>query len=158
MLYTLLFVDPDLNNNSIWATGLIDYDVIERIKYELRTKNAPVILIHNYYLYWHAAIIVGYDDTVETGCGIVTNSLSYFEQEGQTGYVNDIEDHMEDLGGCSEQGIFYVRDSIYDGDDEPTFDYGPWSDLYSDRIIEYTYNWALFMGNHAYSMHRTYNQ
>lgn len=155
---TLLFIDPDLNQNSIWATGLIDYDVIDRIKYELRTKNAPVILIHNYYLYWHAAIIVGYDDTVETGCGIVTSSLNYFEQEGQTGYVNDIENHMDDLGGCSERGIFYVRDSIYDGDDEPMYDYGPWSDPYSDRIIEYTYNWALFMGNHAYSMHRTYDQ
>ena len=155
---TLLFIDPDLNNNSIWATGLIDYDVIERIKYELRTKNAPVILIHNYYLYWHAAIIVGYDDTVETGCGIVTPSLNYFEQEGATSYVNAIEDHMDDLGGCSDRGIFYVRDSIYDGDDEPDYDYGPWSDPYSDRIIEYTYNWALFMGNHAYSIHRTYDQ
>ncbi len=155
---TLLFIDPGLDQNSVWATGLIDYDVIERIKYELRTKNAPVILIHNYYLYWHAAIIVGYDDTKSTGCGIVTSSLNYFEQEGATAYVNDIENHMEDLGGCSDRGVFYVRDSIYDGDDEPIYDYGPWNDYYSDRIIEYTYNWALFMGNHAYSIHRTYDQ
>ena len=31
-------------------------------KHELDTKHAPVILIYNHYLYWHANVIVGYDD------------------------------------------------------------------------------------------------
>jgi hypothetical protein len=152
---TVMYLDPNLDQYSIWKTGLIGPDVIERIKFELRTKNAPVLLIYNHYLYWHAAIIIGYDDTVETGCGMVTSSVNYFEDEGATSYVNAIEDHMDDLGGCSERGIFYVRDSIYDGEDDgEMYDYGPWEDFYSARVIEHTYNWPLFLGNHTYSMHR----
>lgn len=151
---TVLFLDPDLDDNSIWAVGIMGPNVLDRIKYELRTKNAPVVVVYNHYLYWHAVVVVGYDDTAPTNCSMVNSSMSYFEDEGATSYVNAIEDHMDDVGGCLDHGVFFVRDSIYDGDDEPIYDYGPWSDHYSARIVELSYNWALFLGNHVYSVHR----
>ena len=156
---TVIFVDPDRDQNSYWAVALGDDEVVEQIKYELRTKRAPVMVVYNHYLYWHADIIVGYDDTVETnGCPMVEATLDYFEQQNATSYVNQIESHIDDLGGCTNQGIFYVRDSIYDGtDDEPMYEYSEehgYMQPYSRRIIERSYNWVKFLGNHAYSIHR----
>ncbi|MBW1878861.1 MAG: leucine-rich repeat domain-containing protein [Deltaproteobacteria bacterium] len=153
---TLIFMDP---RESQWSVALMDDDHVERIKYELRTKNAPVIVVYNHYLYWHADIIVGYDDTVETGgCPMVRSSVQYFNQQGATSYARQIEDHIDDLGGCRDHGIFYVRDSIYDGtSEEPTYQYGGsyhYSDKYSQRIIERTYDWVRHLGNHVYTVHR----
>jgi hypothetical protein len=64
---------------------------------------------------------------------------------------------MDDLGGCVDRGIFYTRDSIYEGDNEPMYSY---SDTYdfnepmAERIVERTYNWVLYLANHAFSVHR----
>jgi hypothetical protein len=84
--------------------------------------------------------------------------MSYFAQEGFHDYVARIEDHMEDLGGCTDTGVFYVRDSIYEGEDEEsTYNYGgpyPFTAKYSKRIIERSYNWVKFLANHAYTIHR----
>jgi len=153
---TLIFMDP---RESQWSVALMDDDHIERIKYELRTKNAPVIVVYNHYLYWHAVFIVGYDDTAETGgCPMVRSSIQYFKQNGGTSYARQIEDHIDELGGCRDHGMFYVRDSIYDGtSEEPTYHYGGsyhYSDRYSERIIEHTYDWVRHLGNHVYTVHR----
>ncbi len=154
---TILFLDPQLDSNSVWDVGLMDWDVVDRIKHELDTKNAPVVVIYNHYLYWHSNVIVGYDDDVESGCPMVESTLSYFEQQGATSYVNKIEGHMDDLGGCRDRGVFYVRDSIYDGgNDEPTYTYSELYGVeapYSRRITELSYNWLVYLGNHAYSLH-----
>ena len=65
---------------------------------------------------------------------------------------------MEEIGGCTDMGIFYVRDSIYPGGaEELTYNYGgphPYSEKYSKRIIERTYNWVKFLSNHAYAIYR----
>ena len=153
---TVIYVDPLRNNSSIWNVGLMDDRHIERIKYELRTKKAPVVVVYNHYLYWHADIIVGYDDTISTGgCPMVDSSVSYFRQQGQSGYADKIEAHMEDIGGCSDYGVFYVRDSIYDGGpEEESYEHYDFSAKYSERIVETSYNWVKFLGNHAYSVHR----
>ena len=156
---TTIFIDPAKDANSKWNVALMDGTTVEQIKYELRTKNAPVIIVYNHYLYWHSDIIVGYDDSVETdGCPMVTSSLSYFAQEGFHEYVTKIEGHMQALGGCTDRGIFYVRDSIYEGEDEePTYSYGGpdfFTAKYSKRIIERSYNWVKFLSNHAYTVHR----
>jgi len=156
---TTIFIDPARDANSKWNLALMDDTTVEQIKYELRTKNAPVIIVYNHYLYWHSDIIVGYDDSVATdGCPMVTSSLSYFAQEGFDGYVTKIEDHMAALGGCTDTGVFYVRDSIYEGEDEePAYNYGgpyPFTAKYSKRIIERSYNWVKFLSNHAYTIHR----
>ena len=137
----------------------MDETTVEQIKYELRTKNAPVIIVYNHYLYWHADIIVGYDDTVETnGCPMVNDMLTVFAGEGAHSYVTKIEDHMDEIGGCTDMGIFYVRDSIYPGGgEELIYNYGgpyPYSKKYSKRIIERTYNWVKFLSNHAYAIYR----
>ena len=155
---TVVFVDPDKDSNSQWAVALGDEEVIEQIKYELRTKNAPVMVVYNHFLYWHADIIVGYDDTVEYGCPMVNQSIQYFNNNGGSSYANQIEAHMEDEGGCREEGIFYVRDSIYDGgDDEPLYQYSEqygFEEKYSQRIIQRSYDWVKYLGNHAYTVHR----
>jgi hypothetical protein len=153
---TLIYMDP---HESPWSVALMNDDHVERIKYELRTKNAPVIVVYNHYLYWHADIIVGYDDTVETnGCPMVNSTVRYFREQGATSSARRVEDHIEALGGCRDHGMFYVRDSIYDGTaEEPTYHYGGsyhYSDRYSERIIERTYDWVRHLGNHVYTVHR----
>jgi hypothetical protein len=158
---TAIFVDPKRDKNSQWRVALFDDDAVERIKYELRTKNAPVIVIYNHYLYWHANIVVGYDDTVSShGCPMVEDMVEYFKEKGAGSYASAVEAHMAKHGGCSQHGVFYVRDSIYDGGaDEPMYDYStpevsvqPYK--YSRRITKLSYNWAKYLGNHAYSVHR----
>jgi hypothetical protein len=156
---TTIFIDPAKDNNSKWNVALMNDTTVEQIKYELRTKNAPVIIVYNHYLYWHSDIIVGYDDSVETdGCPMVTSSLSHFAQEGYDEYAARIEDHMAQLGGCTDTGVFYVRDSIYAGEEEePAYTYGgpgSFTAKYSRRIVERSYNWVKFLANHAYSVHR----
>ncbi len=156
---SVIFLDPDLDSSSIWNVGIMDWETIERIKHELDTKKAPVVLVYNHYLYWHANIIVGYDDSIDSdGCPMVESTLSYFQQQGYNSYVSRINSRIDELGGCSDQGVFYVRDSIYSGgitEQDYTYseEYG-FSDKYSKRITQLSYNWAVYLGNHAYSVHR----
>jgi len=161
---TLLFLDPDLNSNSIWNVGLMNEDLIERIKYELRTKNAPVVVIYNHYLVWHTDVIVGYDDNVgfDSECPLVKDSIETYREKGRDSYADKIEAHMASEGGCREYGIFYVRDSIYDGDDDSGMYYyggtdvndSEYYDWYSKKIIYHSYDWVKYLGNHVYSIHR----
>ena len=88
---------------------------------------------------------------------MVLESLEYFFSNGNPKGALKILLHMLELGGCLDKGIFYVRDSIYDGeDDEPYYVYDgiPIQIKYSKRIIERTYNWVLYLANHGYAMHR----
>lgn len=156
---SVIFLDPDLDSSSIWNVGIMDWETIDRIKHELDTKKAPVILVYNHYLYWHANIIVGYDDSIDSGgCPMVESSLSYYNQQGYNSYVSKINGRIDELGGCRDQGVFYVRDSIYSGGmTEQEYTYSEeydFSDKYSKRLTQLSYNWAVFLGNHAYSVHR----
>ncbi len=157
---TILYLDPNLNSNSIWNLGIINDDIIERVKYELRTKNAPVIVIYNHYLVWHTVIIVGYDDEAgfQEECPMVMDSIKTFREKGKDSYADKIETHMAQEGGCSKKGIFYVRDSIADGDkDTAMYYYGgnvDFEDSYSRKIIYHSYDWLKYLGNHVYSVHR----
>jgi hypothetical protein len=154
---TTIFIDPKKNKNSVWNVGLMNDDIVERIKYELRTKNAPVIVVYNHYLYWHANIVVGYDDNEASGgCPMVESSMEYFNEKNAGAYTEKIQAHIDTLGGCSDHGVFYVRDSIYDGgNDEPEHQYtANYSQKYSKRIVKLSYNWPRFLGNHSYTIHR----
>ncbi len=159
MARTLIFLDPDLDENSIWNVGIMNEDVVERIKYELRAKNAPVLLVYNHFLYWHANLIVGYDDDAETGdCPFVRSSIDYFREKGATAYASKVERAIQEQGGCTGRGAFFVRDSIYTGTAAET-DYTYTTDplvveKYSRRIVMNEYDWARFLGNHAYALHR----
>jgi Leucine Rich repeats (2 copies) len=156
---TVIFADPKRDSSSYWRVGLLDDDAIEEIKYELRTKNAPVVMVFNYYGWWHSNIIVGYDDTaVYDGCAYVQDAADYFRGEGQASYANAIEAHV-DATGCSDRGKFYVRDSIYEGGSaEEDYDYSwgsvSYDDKYSRRITGLSYDWAKHLSNHAYTVHR----
>lgn len=154
---TVAFTDPSRSDSAQWNVGLMDDEDVEKIKYMLRTRRAPVVVIYNHYLYWHADIIVGYDDTVSTGgCPMVESSMDHFDSEGASAYTRKIEAHMDDIGPCTTEGVFYVRDSIYEGGtDEETYEYGDgFNEKYSKRIVERSYNWVKYLGNHAYSIHR----
>ena len=153
---TIAFTDPSRSASSQWNVGLMDDEDVDKIKYLLRTRRAPVVVIYNHYLYWHADLIVGYDDTVQTnGCPMVESSMDYFDEQGSGTYTNKIERHMDNIGPCTNEGIFYVRDSIYEGgENEIDYQYGGFTDKYSQRIIERTYNWVKYLGNHAYAVHR----
>ncbi len=154
---TPIFVDPLRDESSQWRVALMDNTTVELIKHELLTKRAPVVIVYNHYLYWHTDIIVGYDDDVDSnGCPMVESSLEYFDDEGATTYSSKIRRHMADLGGCTDRGVFYIRDSIYSGtSQEPTYNYGNgYSDRYSERIRTRSYNWIRYLANHAYTVHR----
>lgn len=154
---TVMYTDPARSSSSQWNVGLMDDRHVERIKYQLRTRQAPVVVIYNHYLYWHADIVVGYDDSVYTGgCNMVESSMDYFNEQGAGSYTTKIEAHMRDIGDCTDYGIFYVRDSIYDGTSEEemyTYTNG-FTERYSQRVIERSYNWVKYLGNHAYGIHR----
>jgi hypothetical protein len=156
---TSIFVEPNRDDNSWWQVALMDDSTIEKIKYELRTKQAPVIIVYNHYLYWHADIIVGYDDNApRNGCPMVESSIAEYKKKGMTQYADAIEAHKAALGGCTNQGIFYVRDSIYPGTaEEATYTYGggySYQEKYSQRIIEREYDWVRYLSNHAFTVHR----
>jgi hypothetical protein len=156
---TVIFVDPLRNERSKWRVGIADHDIIAIIKHELVSKNAPVVIVYNHFNYWHSDIIVGYDDNQASGgCPMVLESLKYFLKNGNIGYAVKILLHMLKLGGCLDKGVFYVRDSIYDGGpDEPDYVYNeeiPFVDKYSKRIIKRSYNWVLYLANHGYAIHR----
>ena len=82
--------------------------------------------------------------------------MDYYNEQGSSSYTQKILNHMEDIGDCTDQGVFYVRDSIYDGtSEEPMYTYSSgFSERYSQRVIERSYNWVKFLGNHAYGIHR----
>ncbi len=154
----LIFVDPDLDQYSIWKVGLMNDEVIERIKNEIRTKHQPVIVVYNHYRYWHAVIIYGYDDNLSIGeCPMVHSTITYFEGDGDDhAAAARIRDAMLAQGGCRQSGVFYVRDSISDGtEQEPYYNYGHnVTDRYSRRVTLHTYDWVKYLANHAYTVQR----
>ncbi|MBF0361663.1 MAG: hypothetical protein HQK49_11665 [Oligoflexia bacterium] len=169
----LIFVDT---NNDQWNTGVMTDATIKRIKERLTARNSPTLIIYNHYGYWHAVLIVGYDDEkVTEGCSFVfswrkamlkeadeliaTNDPKKLERANRLkNYVNQVNKSIEQNGGCSTKGVFYVRDSIYTGPTNLMYDY----DLsnqgeeapYSTRIIERSYDWAKYLGNHAYVVYK----
>jgi hypothetical protein len=156
---TVIFADPLRDDKSKWRVAIADQDVVDIIKYELASKNAPVVIVYNHFNYWHSDIIVGYDDNhASGGCPMVIESLKYYFRTRKFNQVVRILSHMRKLRGCLDKGVFYVRDSIYDGGpDEPDYVYNdeiPYVGKYSKRIIERSYNWVLYLANHGYAIHR----
>ena len=169
---SILFIDPDKNR---WNVGIMSDDVIEQVKNELRTRNVPVLVIYNHYAYWHAVLIVGYDDEKETGsCPFVTSWKEYMDQMATKyensddpklnekantyrKYYNKVVTAMQNQNGCREKGVFLIRDSIYQGPNDLMYDYNPNftedNAPYSKRIVIKSYDWLKYLGNHAYSVH-----
>jgi hypothetical protein len=152
---TILFEDEE---NDLWNTGVMDRSIITKVKRHLREKKTPVMAIYNHYGYWHAALILGFDDTVEhEECSFAKSFIEEMKNEPiQKQHIEQIQEAMKSQGGCSTKGVFYVRDSIYEGNPSNVYDY----DLtirgeekpYSKKIVEHEYEWLLYMGNHAYTI------
>jgi hypothetical protein len=154
---TIIFKDP---SDNLWNAGIMGKNVILKVKEHLRYKNSPVLVIYNHYGYWHAALILGYDENKKhEKCPMVNNYLETMQENPiQKQYVTKIKASMTANGGCATKGVFYVRDSIYTGNPSKIYDY----DLsqtgeetpYSKRIVEHSFEWLLYMGNHAYTVEK----
>ncbi len=169
---TILYADPDQNQ---WQVGDLPDDVIAKIKFELKVRKVPVILVYNHVSYWHGVIIVGYDDEEETGgCPFVDLFMDHLGKKADEyektedsqklylarmyrTYNKRIRAEKVKRGGCWNKGVFYVRDSIYDGPEDLMYDYVRTEtgeeEPYSAKIVKKSYNWARFLGNHAYSVY-----
>jgi hypothetical protein len=151
---SIIYQDPE---NNQWNTGIMTPSVITKIKTHLATKKTPVLIVYNHFGYWHVANIVGYDDNKRHGgCEFANSFIKKMQNSpNQTANVAAIERAKRQYG-CSTKGVFYVRDSIYRGDSKNLYDY----DLssvndeapYSKALVEHEYEWALYMGNHAYTV------
>jgi hypothetical protein len=151
----IFFEDPESN---LWNTGIMERPIITQVKKHLREKNSPVMAIYNHEGYWHAAVIVGYDDdVVHDECPFVHEFMEKFEGDPVQGdYVKQIRSAKNEQGGCRTKGVFYVRDSIYEDSSQPIYDYDPAvkgeEKPYSKPLVQLEYEWLLYLGNHVYTV------
>ena len=170
----VIFEDPESNQ---WNVGVTPDNIVEKIKTALTVNKAPVQIIYNHFGYWHAVMIVGYDDNADNDdCSFVKRSIKhnkdkaveYFRKifqttdpEKQEYYYKRYKKYMttytklkhavED-GGYGKKGVFYVRDSIYSDSTAPLYDYDlsreGEEEHYCKKVIVHEYEWAKYLGNH----------
>ncbi len=143
----VLFADPESNQ---WNTGVMPFDIVDRIKAALVEKKAPVQVIYNHFGYWHATVILGFNDEQDNlDCKFVRRFIDYMGKqavelrqqaarekdpaeramllrraEKSEWALNNTKRGWDRGGGCHPKGTFYVRDSIYgDKDGGPIYDY-----------------------------------
>lgn len=172
----VLFADPASNQ---WNTGVMPANIVEKIKTALRVKKAPVQIIYNHMGYWHATLILGYNDEQDNlDCKFVRRFMDYMEKDAANyrAEAEKTKDPAEKAlllkraekaewalgntkrawdrgGGCHPKGIFYVRDSIYSDPEGPQYDYDPFRTgeeaPYSKTLVMLEYDWVRYMANHA---------
>ncbi len=171
----VIFADPELNQ---WSTGVMPSNIAEQIKAAIVRNKAPVHVIYNHYGYWHATLIVGFDDQRENdNCAFVrgyidhtakrvlelTEALKKAKPADRESLQFQLRKAGEDSqkiktayargGGCRSKGVFFVRDSMYPDPAEPIYDYDPRKrgeeSPYSKPVVLLEYDWMRYMGNHA---------
>ncbi len=172
----VLFKDPESNQ---WNVGIVSNDLVSEVKRLLNERKAPIQVIYNHFGYWHANLILGYDDgTKLEDCPMVQRSRRYFPSEIErlrrllartddpqkqetlrkriekfSKTVRDLEGAYESQGGCRNEGVFYVRDSIYADKDGPIYDYDRSSEQenspYAKRVVLLEYDWLVYLANHV---------
>jgi hypothetical protein len=165
-----------------WNIGEAPANIVEKIKESLVKYKSPVHVIYNHQGYWHAVVILGFDDNMNSNnCPFVKESQDSFQEEAdksrlraqQAKSESEKQDHLKRArkfdrykrelttsfnknGGCKPEGVFYVRDSQYSDPTEPMYHYdlnNPSADTHlSKRIIFREYAWAQNMINHATSI------
>lgn len=173
---TVLFADPESNQ---WNVGVAPATVVSDVKEALIQNEAPVQVIYNHFGYWHAVMIVGFNDEMDSdGCDFVERSredfpeqlASYQKQLNTTTdpkkkesllariaktkrTIRDLEAAYEKGGGCSGKGVFYVRDSIYAEESGELYDYDKGTQgeesHYSKAVILHEYEWLSYLSNHV---------
>lgn len=171
----VIFADPESDQ---WNTGVMPENIAERIKAALLKNKAPVHVLYNHYGYWHANLIVGFDDARDNeNCSFVTGYIEFtakkaarLKEKLKTTPPKDREEATEEYekakeaerrikaafakgGGCRPKGVFYVRDSIYPDPTGTPYDYDPSQkgdeSHYSKTTVLLEYDWVRYMGNHA---------
>lgn len=176
----IIFRDPSDNR---WNVTTAPKDIVTRIKSALKKRNAPVLVIYNHIGYWHANLVVGYNDNADSkGCPFVSNydrlmnkradEIAEEANEAQTEKEkkrllrkakkfrkrgNQVQVSFDSNGGCKNKGTFYVRDSIYPNESMPLYDY----DLskvgeekhLNSKVILREYEWAENLLNHAFQIY-----
>ena len=143
----VIFADPASNQ---WNVGVAPDDIVEKVKEALTNNKAPVHVIYNEEGFWHAVVIVGFnDDLPNDECPFVKSSISLMRTEPQKireeaqkeqnadkraallararryeATFTKLNDAYERKGGChGSKGVFYVRDSLYGDENGPVYDY-----------------------------------
>lgn len=172
----IIFKDPSENR---WNVTTAPKDIVSKIKKALHKRKAPVLVIYNHVGYWHANLIVGYNDQADSkACPfvskydqlmnkradeIIEESLEVDDAAKKRKLVRkakkfrkrgkQVQNSYAGNGGCKGKGVFYVRDSIYPNKDMPKYDY----DLSNEgeekhlnaEVILREYEWAENLLNHA---------
>ncbi len=176
----IIFKDPAANR---WNVTTAPKDIVSRIKNMIKKRNAPVLAIYNHVGFWHATMIVGFNDHASTeGCPFVgtydqrmnaradeiveeANAASTTSEKNKLlrkaknfrKRGKQVDDSLASRGGCRDKGVFYVRDSIYSDPSMPLYDY----DLENEgeethlnaKVILREYEWAEHLINHAYQIY-----
>lgn len=172
----VIFADPSLNQ---WNVGTAPKNITSKVKAALKRNKEPVVVIYNHVGFWHATLVVGFNDHASTeSCPFVSKydekmnkrADEIVEEAGQATTetakakllrkakkfrsrgksVNT--SYLKD-GGCKSKGVFYVRDSIYPNKEEPLYDYDPNTSGEEQHlnapIILREYAWLEQLSNHV---------
>lgn len=172
----VLFIN---RQNNLWSVGEAPSDIVDRVKSALLKRKSPIHLIYNHLGYWHAVIVLGFDDTGDTeNCEFTEYSRKYFKGFQEPGPYIPVDDLIFDNnpfqlqttarfdstsqalekayrrgGGCNSKGIFYVRDSQYSDQSEDNYIYDlsnqNTSKPYSRRLIKREYVWLKYLASSA---------
>ena len=172
---TVLFADPDSDQ---WNVGLNPPGIVAQVKAALVENQAPVHVIYNHEGFWHAVYVVGFDDERENRqCGFVESTINYFDEQVRDWQAKaeqastaeerkkllekakdtrskraKLKKSYEDAGGCRGQGVFYVRNSEFYGQDG-VYDFDPDNageeTPYAPKIMLFEYEWLEHLANHV---------
>ncbi len=152
-----------LDDSQRWHVDVLNDRNIEDIKRALYEKKGPVLIYSNSEEFWHASLIVGYDDndTSMANCPFVHTMLPYLRSDHAIKVRRKIKSHE----GCAKKGVFYVRESeVYDSKFYKASDSPIWYDYdleyegeerpYVAKTIKRSYDWAKLLGNYLLVIYR----
>tara|TARA_Y100000590_G_scaffold470758_1_gene669540 strand:- start:4314 stop:5438 length:1125 start_codon:yes stop_codon:yes gene_type:complete len=172
----VIFADPSENQ---WNVGTAPKDIATRIKNAIRKNKAPVVVIYNHVGFWHATLVVGFNDYASTeGCPFVSqydekmnkraDEIVKEADETEDASIkkkllrkaakfrkrgNAVQTSFINDGGCKKSGVFYVRDSIYPNEEQPLYDFDLNNEGEEEHlnapVILRSYAWAEQLSNHA---------
>lgn len=173
---TVLFAEAEGNQ---WAVNVAPKDIVAQMKKWLDEKQSPLIVLYNHHAYWHAVMVVGYNDHASTdGCEFTvsfTDSMNENARESRelAAKTTDpderrrllskarrdearglaVAQELANNGGCSPKGVFYVRDSLYPDKNLPLYDFDPSQEGEEEHLVTPVvlreYEWVERLGNHV---------
>jgi len=155
------------SKTDVFATGLHNRNIVDKVKHWLYTRNRPLLAIYNHFGYWHCVIIAGYDDNRSSSDWFSNKFIEYmkkranfYDQYGNPAkakkyrkWSKNVQKNMQAEGGTSTgKGVFFVRDSLYPDNEAPLYDYltgqtGEENHL-TLKYVEHDYTWLMHLVNH----------